>query len=76
MGADPNQTTARKPGLLQIIQYSLLGRIEMDGTAGWQLFALVLLQKVKMVEGGGQVRQTGTGGELSGKVKGIISPDG
>jgi hypothetical protein len=48
----------------------------MDGTAGWQLFALVLLQKVKMVEGGGQVRQTGTGGKLSVKVKGIVSPDG
>ncbi len=48
----------------------------MDGTAGWQLFALVLQQKVKMVEGGGQVRQTGTGGKLSVKVKGIVSPDG
>jgi hypothetical protein len=48
----------------------------MDGTAGRQLLALVLLQKVKMVEGGGQVMQTGTGGKLSVKVKEIVSPDG
>jgi hypothetical protein len=48
----------------------------MDGTAGWQLFALVLLQKVKTVEGGGQVRQTGTGEKLSVWVKRIVSPDG
>jgi hypothetical protein len=48
----------------------------MDGTAEWQLFALVLLQEVKMVEGGGQVRQTGTGGKLSVKLKGLVSTDG
>jgi hypothetical protein len=76
VGADPKSNDREKAW--SAINHSILsaGRIEMDGTAGWRLFALVLLQKVKMVQGGGQVRQTGTGGKLSAKDKGIVSPDG